>query len=304
MLSVPRQQSSPDPRNIHVPYHCYHALVNVSLAGGHAVLLLLIFFLGSCARHFHAQGIVLAVDQPNRTVTISHRAIPGYMEAMTMPFHVEAARDLEKLTPGSRIDFQLKVTRGAVTARHIHLERAALDDLPVPQAEDRIAIGEQMPDFTLTDQNGSAVRLSGFEGQLVAVDFIYTRCPLPDVCPRLSANFARLQKRFSGKMMLLSITLDPRHDTPEVLAEYAQRWRADSHTWLFLTGSEEAVRKVAGHFGVVYWSEEGAITHTSSTAIISRTGKLSAQVEGSSFTSQQLIDLVRTELDRPSVPSP
>ena len=80
----------------------------------------------------------------------------------------------------------------------------------------------------------------------------------------------------------------------EVLAEYAQRWRADSHTWLFLTGSEEAIRKVAGHFGVVYWSEEGAITHTSSTAIIDRAGKLRALVEGSSFTSQQLIDLVES----------
>ena len=153
-----------------------------------------------------------------------------------------------------------------------------------------------MPDFTLTDQAGRAVRLSGFQGQLVAVDFIYTRCPLPDVCPRLSANFARLQKRYAGRMVLLSITLDPRHDTPEVLAEYAGRWRADSHTWLFLTGSEDDIRKVAGHFGVVYWPEEGAITHTSSTAIIDRAGKLAALVEGTSFSSQQLIDLVGTEL--------
>jgi len=226
------------------------------------------------------------------------------MDAMSMPFHLEAARDLAQLTPGSRIDFQLKVTRGAVTARHIHLQQTALDGIALPKAEAKIAIGERMPDFTLTDQSGRAVRLSGFAGQLVAVDFIYTRCPLPDVCPRLSANFARLQKRFAGKIALLSITLDPQHDTPEVLAEYAQRWRADSRTWLFLTGSEEDVKKVAGHFGVVYWPEEGAITHTSSTALIDRAGKLAALVEGSSFTSQQLIDLVRTELDRTPAPSP
>jgi protein SCO1 len=261
--------------------------------GNPASVLLLCIFLCSCARHFRAQGIVLAVDQLNRTVTISHRAIPGYMEAMSMPFHVEAARDLENLTPGSRIDFQLKVIHGGAIVRHIHLQQTALD-IPVPKAEEKIAIGERMPDFTLTDQTGHAVRLSGFEGQLVAVDFIYTRCPLPDVCPRLSANFARLQKRFAGRIVLLSITLDPLHDTSEVLAEYAQRWRADSHTWQFLTGSEEDVKKVAGYFGVVYWAEEGAITHTSSTAIIDRAGKLRALVEGSSFTSQQLIDLVES----------
>jgi protein SCO1/2 len=292
------------PRSARVPLDPPFKNVPKTPARRAAALLLLFFFLTSCARHFHAQGIVLAVDRPNQTLTISHRAIRGYMEAMTMPFHVEAASDLGNLTPGSHIDFELRVTRSTVTARHIHLTQAAVNDIPLPKAEDKIAIGEQMPDFTLTDQNGRAIRLSGFGGQLVAVDFIYTRCPLPDVCPRLSANFARLQKRFAGKMVLLSITLDPRHDTPQVLAEYAQRWRADSHTWLFLTGSEDAIRKVAGHFGVVYWSEEGAITHTSSTAIINRAGELSALVEGSSFTSQQLIDLVQAELNRQSAPSP
>ena len=268
-----------------------------------SIVFFLCIFLCSCARHFRVQGIVLAIDRPNQTLTISHRAIPGYMEAMSMPFHVEAARDLEHLTPGSRIDFQLKVTRSAVTARHIHLQQTAVDGIALPKAEAKVAIGALMPDFTLTDQAGRAVRLSSLQGQLVAVDFIYTRCPLPDVCPRLSANFARLQKRFAGRIVLLSITLDPRHDTPEVLAEYAERWRAESRTWLFLTGSEDDIRKVAGHFGVVYWPEEGAITHTSSTAIIDRAGNLAALVEGSSFTSQQLIDLVRV-VDRAPAPSP
>jgi protein SCO1/2 len=149
-----------------------------------------------------------------------------------------------------------------------------------------------MPDFTLTGQDGRAVSLSSLRGQLVAVDFIYTRCPLPDVCPRLSANFARLQKRFASEIALLSITLDPDYDTPAVLTDYARRWGADAHVWRFLTGSPEQIQKIAGQFGVVYWPEENAITHTSSTAIIDRSGKLAALVEGSSFTSQQLIDLV------------
>lgn len=247
----------------------------------------------ACARHYRAQGIVLAVDRGNQTVTISHRAIPGYMQPMAMPFHVESARELDQLAPGSRIEFQLKAGRNATTARHIHLQQTGLDDVPLPKPEGKISIGDPLPDFALTDQDNRTVRLSGFRGQLVAVDFIYTRCPLPDVCPRLSANFARLQKRFAGRMVLLSITLDPQYDTPAVLADYAQRWRADPRTWLFLTGSQEEIRRVAGHFGVVYWPEEGTLTHTSSTAIIDRAGRLAALVEGSSFTSQQLIDLVR-----------
>jgi protein SCO1/2 len=149
-----------------------------------------------------------------------------------------------------------------------------------------------MPDFALTAQDGKKVRLSDYRGQLVAVDFIYTRCPLPDVCPRLSANFARLQKRLGTRVALLSITLDPEFDTPEVLTGYARRWEADPSIWRFLTGAPDDVRAVAGHFGVVYWPEENALTHTSSTALIDRAGKLAALVEGSAFTSQQLLDLV------------
>ena len=153
-----------------------------------------------------------------------------------------------------------------------------------------------MPDFTLTDQRGQPVKLSDFRGQLVAIDFIYTRCPLPDVCPRLSANFARLQKRFSGRIILLSITLDPQYDTPEVLADYGRRWQANATMWHFLTGGDQEIQRIAGKVGLVYWAEDGLITHQAATAIVSTEGKLAALLEGSSFTSQQLLDLVQAQL--------
>jgi len=248
---------------------------------------------GSCAKRYRAQGIVLAVDRSQAQVTISHRAIPGYMEAMAMPFHAESPKELEPLAPGSRIEFQLKVSHGASSVGHIRVQSPALADIPLPKPVDQIAVGQPMPDFTLTDQSGRAVNLASFRGQVVALDFIYTRCPLPDVCPRLSANFARLQKRFAGKVALLSITLDPEYDTPAVLTDYAHRWNADFHTWLFLTGRPDDVQKVAGHFGVIYWPEDNAITHTAATAVIDRSGRLAALLEGSAFTSQQLIDLVQ-----------
>ena len=124
------------------------------ISSNRGVVVLLCILLCSCARHFHAQGIVLAVDSPGRTLTISHRAIPGYMEAMAMPSHVDAATNLAPLQPGSRIDFELKVTHSAAVVRHVHLQQTELADIPVPKAEGKIAIGERMPDFLLTDQNG------------------------------------------------------------------------------------------------------------------------------------------------------
>ena len=249
-------------------------------------------FLESCARHYRAQGVVLAVDAVNRNVTISHRAIRGYMEPMAMPFRVADARQLSGLAPGTRVNFEIRVSKNETVVQRIAMQPGAgLDDVPLPRPEGRLAAGAAVPDFSLTDQTGRNVKLSDFRGQFVALDFIYTRCPLPDVCPRLSANFALLQKRFGGKIRLLSITIDPQYDTPEILRDYGKRWQADPSIWHLLTGPEDDIRSVAGHFGLVYFPEEGVITHTVSTALIGPDGKLLALLEGASFTSRQLIDL-------------
>ena len=245
--------------------------------------------LSACVRQYRVQGVVLRVDRAQPSVTVSHRAIPGYMDAMAMPFQVKRASELDGIAPGSRVRF---VLRGSVASR-IRVETTVIGDVVLPKMPERVAIGSPAPDFTLTDQSGRIVRLSDLRGRPVVVDFIYTRCPMPDVCPRLSANFARLQKRFGEKVTLLSITLDPEYDTPEVLSDYAHRWRA-SPNWLFLTGSPQSIRDVAGRFGVIYWPEEGVLTHTSATAVIGKDGELAALLEGSSYTSQQLLDLVAT----------
>ena len=240
---------------------------------------------------------MLQVDRAQRTVVVSHREIAGYMPAMAMSFRVEQPAQLETLSPGSRIEFQLTVKRSGSSIRHIQVRQFGLDDVAV-QAPKRMAIGEAVPDFELTDQHGSAVRLSSFKGRTVAIDFIYTRCPLPDVCPRLSANFALLERRFGERLTLLSLTVDPVYDTPAVLADYARRWHAGSN-WHFLTGSPQQIRQAANPFGLIYWPEDGVVTHTSATALIGRDGSLRALLEGSSFTSRQLVDLVASTLEQP-----
>ena len=221
-----------------------------------------------------------------------------------MPFPVKTPAELDHLAPGARVKFELEVRKTSTVARHILVQPSTgLDDVPLPKPANQLATGSPVPDFALTDQTGQIVKLSDFHGRLVAVDFIYTRCPLPDVCPRLSANFARLQKRFSGKIALLSITLDPQYDTPEVLAAYGRRWQANSAIWHFLTGSDTEIQRIAGNFGLVYWAEEGVISHQAATAIVSPEGRLAALLEGASFTSQQLLDLVQAHL-APSATDP
>jgi protein SCO1/2 len=134
-------------------------------------------------------------------------------------------------------------------------------------------------------------------GKVVVIDFIYTRCPLPDVCPRLSANFAMLQRRFreqaAGRMMLLSVTVDPEFDTPAVLREYARRWGAGAE-WRFLTGD---VAPLAAALGEIYWADEGSIGHNSTTSIFGPDGRLAAQVEGSNYRADQLAHLISRQLE-------
>jgi protein SCO1/2 len=243
--------------------------------------------LTGCAHRYRVEGLVLAVDPAKRTILVSHRAIEKYMPAMTMQFAVAPKENLSSVAPGARVDFELQNSK----ARHLRVRQTQLENVNVETPKNQLAIGDPVPDFTLTDQNSRQVHLSDFKGRVIALDFIYTRCPLPDVCPRLSANFAYIFKRM-GNVQLLSITIDPQWDTPAVLEEYGRRWQADGSRWRFLTGTPDQIRNVSGLFGLIYWPEDGSITHTVATAIIGADGKLVARIDGASHRPEQLRDLI------------
>ena len=223
-------------------------------------------------------------------MTVAHRPIDGYMPAMTMAFRVGKEVDLNRLAPGTRVGFDLKVGKHASVAQSVRIKETTKDvNLPKPPLN-KVLIDQKMPSFSLIDQAGKTVNLSDFSGKVVVVDFIYTRCPLPDVCPRLSANFAAVSKK-RRDVEFLSITIDPQFDTPEVLSEYARRWQAGA-SWKFLTGTAEQIQEVAGLFGLIYWPEEGSITHTVATAVIGKAGRLAAKIDGAGYRPDQLIALI------------
>lgn len=248
---------------------------------------------GLAAKSYQVDGVVVAVDMTARTMLVSHRPIENFMGAMAMPFRVEDQDQLEALHPGMRVRFELVVSKDGSVARNVR--RSGDPDQPIPPPAQQLRIGEFVPDVALTDQLGRQVRFSDFRGKVIALDFIYTRCPLPDVCPRLSANFAALQKRFRSGVVLLSITVDPDYDTPPVLAEYAKRWGADPDVWRFLTGD---VSRIAPLLGEIYWADEGTIGHNSTTCILDSEGRLAAMLEGSAWRLDQLENLVTHQLEK------
>ena len=250
---------------------------------------------------YRAEGLLLALDRLHETATISHKEVPGFMPAMAMEFRVSRPAILAGLEPGMQVRFSARVSGGTAILESVKVLRAAPltgGDL-IPQASAaRLHAGDAVPEFQLLSQDGKPFLSSSLKGHVSLIQFIYTRCPVSNVCPRLSANFAYLQKKFGSEIELISVTLDPKWDRPPTLTEYAQRWGADTRHWRFLTGTETDIRDVASRFGVVYWAEEGALTHSSAVAMIGPDGHLVAQLDGSAYSVKQLADLVSVQLAR------
>jgi protein SCO1/2 len=282
---------------------------------GFTALLLLAVQSTVAAQEYAVTGMVLAVDRARNAFTASIQAVPGFMQAMTMPFEVRQRNDLDGLVPGAVVEFMLVVHQKSSHAERIRLVRYQSVE-PDPLAAARLkllkeiagaafprvlTVGDTVPDFRLINQERRPVALSNLRGKVVAVNFIYTSCALPNFCLRIANNFGVLQKRFKKQLgrdlVLLTVTFDPVHDTPEVLARYGSRWEADPATWHFLTGPAGDVQRVCRLFGVDFFPDEGLMNHSLRTAIIDRWGKMVANIEGGQFTAGQLGDLTEAALN-------
>jgi protein SCO1/2 len=283
-------------------------LLSVALFGGTRVLAL---------EEHPVKGLVLKVDVEHRSLVVSCDSIPGYMEAMEMPFLVHDSKALAALRPGMTVRFTMVERAKVVYAENIQAgtatnfepepmeagELSALHRATAPSTVARIVtVGQQVPDFALTDQAQTQIRLSQLEGKVVALTFGYSRCPNPTYCFRLSNNLSTVEKRFHDRagrdLVLLTIMIDPDHDQGSTLAQYAGVFKANTEVWHFLTGPLPEIRQVAGMFGMNFWSDEGLLTHTLHTVVIDRQGRLASNIEGNQFTAKQLGDLVQTVMDR------
>ena len=258
----------------------------------------IVFTLFACqqppARRYDLSGIVDAVDAKRQQVTIKHEDIPGYMDAMTMPFTVKEDWVYNVIAVGDQIRAQVVVQGDRAWLEQVSITQQTPPDAPPPPAEPvREFVPYPASDFTLTDQDGQPFSLHQLQGKTVVLDFIFTRCPGP--CPLLSLKFSRLQQKLGERLgkdiFLLSITIDPRHDTPQVLKEYAQRYNANLSGWKFLTGSTKDIILAATAFGADYKAnEEGIVDHRLVTCIINPQGIIAKEFIG---TAHSVDDLIR-----------
>jgi protein SCO1 len=234
---------------------------------------------------FAATGVVRELKADGRTVVVKHEAIASYMDAMTMPFKVKEPGELTGLRTGDTIRFCLKVTdteswidQISKTGRTPPAESKAapLPAAAAPAAKPR----HPLQDYPFTNELGQAVRLSDFRGQALAITFFFTRCPIPDYCPRLSRNFEEASHKLGAlpggptNWHFLSVTFDPEFDTPSVLKAYGERYQYDPQHWSFLTGPKEKIGELASGSDVTFASDGGFINHNFRTLIIDAAGHL------------------------------
>lgn len=280
-----------------------------------ALLLAALVSGASAADRYAVTGMVLEADPAARTFVASIETIPGFMAAMTMRFAVRDAKELAGLAPGTTIEFTLVVDKSSSYAEGIQVRHyrgieqdplaarrlALFKEIAGGRASKAIAVGQTVPDFTLTDQKFRRLTLSQLRGKVVAINFMYTTCQLPDFCLRIVNHFGILQRRFKAQLgrdlVFLTITFDPARDQPDVLERYARQWKPDPDAWRFLTGAVPDVQRVLEMFGVSAFPDEGLMDHTLHTALVDRNGQLAANIEGNQYSTDQLADLTRSVLE-------
>ncbi|MGA2748894.1 MAG: SCO family protein [Verrucomicrobiota bacterium] len=253
---------------------------------------------------FIVNGVVKELEQDGKTVLIRHEAISNYMPAMTMPFEVRDTNQLRGLKSGDTITFQMVVTPTDGWIDKI----TKIAGLPAPASEpaapppihwtralEPLDEGDRLPDFQFTNELGQAVRLSQFRGQVLVLTFFFTSCPFPDFCPRMTSNFAEVEKKLAqmpetpAPWHLLSISFDPATDTPLRLAAYARAAGYDPRRWSFLTGQETNISGLADQLGENYWHEGAGIGHNLRTVVVDPKGRIRKILPGNKWTSDQLI---------------
>lgn len=261
------------------------------------------------AKRYPFKGKIVSVDKANKKASIEHEKIEGFMDAMTMDFPIKDNWVWEDLTPGSEIRAELVYDKNAKSP--YYLEKLAIvaapnPNNPAPPVNENFAqIGKEIPDFTLTNQDGKKVSIKDFRGKALAITFIYSECPLPEYCILMSKHFSDLANEIAGndelkeKIRLLSISFDPKRDTPEKLKQYGLGYlgkdskATDFKVWQIAVGTDEQVRKIADFFGLRYETDKNdktQINHSLRTAVIAPDGKVTKIFPGNDWQKSELLN--------------
>jgi protein SCO1 len=256
-------------------------------------------------KRYELKGKVVAVEKNKRLVTIAHDDIKGYMPGMVMPFAVKDDGPLEILVQGDQIQATLVVDGATSWLEDVWVTKESTDtSYGKGEGPTEAKAGDELPNFSLINQDGKTIRLQSYRGKTLLLTFIYTRCPQPDQCTLMSNNFnvidQELQKQpeVYQKTHLLSVSFDPGYDTPAVLRSYGAahtgRYSDEKFDhWEFAAGTAEQIKGLAQFFGMRYFhdtqSGQEQIIHSLRTAVIAPDGKVHKVYRGNEWKPEEIV---------------
>ncbi len=252
-------------------------------------------------REFSLTGELLAIKPDLSEIQVKHGEVKGFMEPMTMWFTVKDPRLIDGLAPGDLLSATLVLTAedSYLTAiRKTGSRPSGEASAPPPAPAEILPVGAAVPDITFTDEGGQPRPLSSYRGTYTLLTFIYTRCPLPDYCPRMNAHFAAVQRSLKADpalgrgVRLLSVSFDPEFDTPARLAAQAKEMGADPALWHFVTAPRERVDAFGASLGLSVLREgaDGSnITHNLRTVLLDRNGALARTYNGKEWSPEDVV---------------
>ncbi|NOT52974.1 MAG: redoxin domain-containing protein [Deltaproteobacteria bacterium] len=262
-------------------------------------------------QHYPFKGTVVALHPKQQQATISHDAIPGYMGAMTMPFSFKRPWVYEALAVGDTVQATLVIAGDRDWLDDVTITRSTGDSTSLPPTAMDLTRspqpGGEVPNFSLVNQDGKAIQLHQYHGKVLLLTFIYTRCPLPDFCPKMVGQFADAYRALRqipsllAKTHLLCVSFDHTFDTPGILHSYGAAFAgSDDPTlfthWEFSSGTATEVQQISQFFGLVYVPETGEIAHSLRTAVISPKGTVIKVYTDNSWTVADILHEVESAL--------
>jgi len=261
------------------------------------------------AKRYHLTGTVISVDVAHASANIDGQEIPGFMAAMAMPYPVHDSKALAALSPGDQITADVVVTDSDAYLENIVVTKKGTGPANTTGPARLPQPGDKVPDFALVNQDGKRIHLRSYQGSVLLVTFIYTRCPFPTFCPLVSRNFAQIYAQLrkdpaidSKKIRLLSVSFDPKHDTPAALKRYAETFKSTTggnpfDRWEFAAVPAKELPKVANFFGLYYSVSGDQIVHSLSTSIISPDGTIYKWYEDNSWKPSDLLQDAKQSLE-------
>lgn len=263
----------------------------------------------SCTHKYPLQGEVVEKNVTTNEIVVNHGDIPGFMSAMAMPYRVKDPAVLREVEPGDRITATVAVglDRSNYWLEDVRItDRSGRGQFHPPPGSKMLATGARVPEIALVNQDGRKIRLSDFSGKAVLVTFIYTRCPMPDFCPRLSGAFAQIHNQLKknpkdyNNTHLVTISFDPKYDTPAVLRKYGLNYLEGDQSgfahWDFASTNSADLHQLAEAFGLEYGGgDAGIITHSMIVVLIAPDGTV-ARYWSTNWTSNELMENLQQAL--------